>query len=133
MKAQIAMEYLFIVGLMLFVVSIAFFYAQNTSTDTIKLEQAKDAVRSIASTADRIAGIGPQTKTAISVTIPEGSSNLTISGKSAQLTVALSGGPTDVFEIAEVNITTNETLGPGTYELVLEVGSDGVVSVSKAP
>ncbi len=72
MKAQAAVEYLGIVGIVLAIITtISIIVYQQNETAT-RLQQADFALKTIASTADNLYAQGPGAKTQISVFIPPG-------------------------------------------------------------
>ena len=116
MKAQASMEYLLIVGILLVVLVPLFLFSLNSATTSIRFNEAKEAVETIATEADNLYKFGGGKQT-IFVTIPSGVTSSKVNTNSVVLT--LDGGDSVAFTTAPLNgsIPTSE----GYKQITLEV------------
>ena len=81
MKAQIATEYLILIGLILIVLIPILYYTTQESTTSININQAQDVVQTLAKTADYVYSLGPGTRSVALITIPLGVNRSIVSGR----------------------------------------------------
>ena len=107
MKAQAALEYLMVAGLVIFIMVTVFAYTSTYSTDSIASINAQDAVNSIAKTADSAYALGRGSSLKVSVTLPQGVTNSSVNGNIISVTIRTSSGVSKIFAktIATVNGT----------------------------
>ena len=110
MKAQAALEYLMVAGLVIGIMVTVFSFAVLYSSDSIASAQAQDAVNSIAKTADSAYSLGKGSFLKTTVTIPDGVINSSVNGKIIALTIRTSSGVSSI--IARTVATVNGSI-PG--------------------
>jgi uncharacterized protein (UPF0333 family) len=129
MRAQTAIEYLSIIGIVLvFVIPIWAYLVtleQQTSTE-LSLSYSKNAARQIADTSSLVYSQGPPAKISFQVYIPIGIENILIDNKNIVFNVSIGPAYTDVF--ATSTATMNGTLSkePGYYTIQIIAVDDRV-------
>ena len=121
MKGQTSFEYVILVGAILVLVVPLFYYVSYESSTNLRINQANDAVKSIARTADTIYAFGPGAKNYVWVTIPSGINNVTILDNEIIMTLTQYGGKTDLVAYTRANITGNIPSSQGTYKIPIEM------------
>ncbi len=126
---QASVEYVIIVGVLLIITIPFFYYAFSESNTNIKLNQADDAVKTIARAADSVYSFGPGSKQLVYITIPEGVSSSSVTSKTIQMQLSIFGGTSDIYAITKANLTGSIPTSRGTYKLSLEMLSNGIVAI----
>ena len=116
MKAQVATEYLFVIGLILAVLTPILYYATSESNNAINLNDAQDTAQALAKTADYVYSLGPGTSNKVTINMPSGVKNVTISGKEITLKTSQHG---DVVGVSKANLTGNISSAQGIYEVIV--------------
>ncbi|MEK6933125.1 MAG: hypothetical protein AABW56_05030 [Nanoarchaeota archaeon] len=128
MKAQIATEYLFVLGIILVILIPILYYATSESTNAINLNDAQDTAQTLAKTADYVYSLGPGTSNKIIVNMPPGIKNVTISGKEITLKTSKYG---DVIGVSKANLTGNISSFQGIHEVIVKCLDTGIVSITQ--
>jgi uncharacterized protein (UPF0333 family) len=122
MRAQTAMEYLSIVGIILvFVIPIWAYLItleQQTASE-LSLAYSKNAARQIADASSLVYSQGPPAKLSFQVYVPAGVKNILIDNKSIVFNISLGATYTDVFSTSVA--TMNGTLTPNEGYYTIEV------------
>ncbi len=126
MKSQAAIEYLVLISLIIFFLIPLLYYSTSESANTIKLNDAQDAVQSLVKTADYVYSLGPGTKTNVLITIPEGVYNVSIKGYEIILNLA---GYGEVVGKSKANLTGNLSNLKGSYQVKVELLENGIVNI----
>ena len=132
-KAQISMEYLFIMGfaLILLIPVIALFFTQSSEiSDSVNTNQASRIAKQLVSTAEKVYYIGEPSQTIVKIDMPENVQELAIEDNELMLKVLTSGGITDIYEVALVNITGNISTAPGKKNIRVKAQS-GFVNITE--
>jgi len=131
MKAQIAIEYLAIIALVLAAISLAAAYIWQQNEISTRVQQATVAVNTIAAAADNLYAQGPGAKTTINVFFPPGyvSSLSSVSDNTIVLKVYTPAGYTDVPIATKANVSGSLPEGYGLRVLTLET-INGYVNIS---
>lgn len=131
MKAQVAIEYLAIIGLVLVAISLSAAYIWQQNEITTKVQQAVIAVNTISAAADNLYAQGPGAKTTIDVFFPSGydSSLSYVSDNYIILKIYTAAGYTDVLAITKANVTGSLPEEDGLKVLTLET-INGYVQIS---
>ena len=132
MKAQVAVEYLMLIGMALIIALPLFYYAISESSNTIKLNQAEDAVNSIAMAADSAYSLGPGTKKYVNVVVPGGVEQSSIDGKAIKLKVSLFGSVADIYARSKANLLGGFPLTKGHHRISVEALDSGYVQINLA-
>ena len=125
MKAQASIEYLIIIGLVLLITIPLFQYGLSKSTESIRYQQAADAVNVIARTADEVHSQGIGSKDSVFVTTPSGINEVIVNGKTITLRLSISGGNSDFIGISRANLSATQDfldkiVLSGTYKVDIE-------------
>ena len=126
MKSQAAIEYLVLVSLIIFFLIPLLYYSTSESANTIKLNDAQDAIQSLVKTADYVYSLGPGTKTTVLITIPDGVYNVSMKGHEVILNLA---GYGEVVGKSKANLTGNLSNLKGSYQVRVELLDNGVVNI----
>jgi len=126
MKSQAAIEYLVLVSLIIFFLIPLLYYSTSESANTIKLNDAQDAIQSLVKTADYVYALGPGTKTTVLITIPDGVYNVSMKGHEVILNLA---GYGEVVGKSKANLTGNLSNLKGSYQVRVELLDNGVVNI----
>ena len=126
MKSQAAIEYLVLVSLIIFFLIPLLYYSTSESANTIKLNDAQDAIQSLVKTADYVYSLGPGTKTTVLITIPDGVYNVSMKGHEVILNLA---GYGEVVGKSKANLTGNLSNLKGSYQIKVELLENGVVNI----
>lgn len=135
-RGQISIEYIIILGMVIFVLLPLIFYTAQTTTETTKFNDAETSLKLIKETAERLYSLGPGNKETITVKIPAGLEYFIIesTGESLLLRLQSKGGYSDVH--TKVNAVLSDTsLLPqqfGTYTFTLLVLENGQVEIKYA-
>ncbi|MBI2670842.1 hypothetical protein HYX18_02605 [Candidatus Woesearchaeota archaeon] len=135
-RGQISIEYIIILGMVIFVLLPLIFYTAQTTTETTKFNDAETSLKLIKETAERLYSLGPGNKETITVKIPAGLEYFIIesTGESLLLRLQSKGGYSDVY--TKVNAVLSDTsLLPqqfGTYTFTLLVLENGQVEIKYA-
>jgi len=128
MKAQVATEYLFVIGLILAILTPILYYATSESSNALNLNDAQDTAQTLAKTADYVYSLGPGTSNKVTINMPPGIKNVTISGKEITLKTSQYG---DVVGISKANLTGNISSSQGIYEIIIKTLDTGIVSITQ--
>ena len=132
MRAQVSVEYLMVIGVALVIVLPLFYYAISESTNNIKLNQAEDAVNTIAKAADSVYSLGPGTKKYVDIVIPGGVEQSAIDGNAIKLKVSLFGSVADIYSKSKANLIGGVPLVSGPHRISIEALDSGYVQIGLA-
>jgi len=125
-KSQVSTEYLFILGLIILALIPIIYYATQESSRTLNLNDAQDAVQTLARTADYVYSLGPGTRSIALITIPTGVYNTRVLGR--EVIINLSGYK-EVSAFSKANLTGGFPSTPGTYNVPVTLLENGVVLI----
>ena len=131
MKAQAAVEYLLLIGFLLVMVIPLFLYASQSTSRNVKVTQADDAIRSLATAAREVYALGEGAKKAVWVTIPGSVQSISLSNKEITMTFLLEGTSTEVHYPIPGPMSGTVPTTRGTYHLTVEMLSNGTIAVSQ--
>ncbi len=129
MKAQVAIEYMAIVGIGLVIIFLSINYLLTlfySYSDENKISVAKNTVYKIGENADLVFSQGPPAKVKIEVYIPDGVQEISFSNKTVLLKVKTSSGVNDVFYKTVPQIVGTLPVKSGHYYVSLTSGQDYV-------
>ncbi|MFA5105987.1 MAG: VWA domain-containing protein [Candidatus Micrarchaeia archaeon] len=132
MKAQASLEQLVVIGAALAFIAIAFYIAASMSAESIKLAQAQDSVERLASAADYVYSIGPNTKEYVTVFLPAGIISTNTTGKRVLISLSTTAGSTDVYENTRADLTGTLEPKPGRQKVLVEYLPTGKVRLGEA-
>ncbi len=119
-KGQSGLEYLFLVGIFLVALTPIFVYSIDTTYLSIRTSQSKEAVQTIAATADNLYKLGGG-KTTIFVTFPSGINSTTIANKTVNIRLNIAGGVGDASAVTEATVNGSLPTSEGLKKITLEV------------
>lgn len=131
MKAQVAFEYIVMVGVIIGAVALISMYVYQQNEIATRSKQAEIAVNTIASAADNLYAQGSGAKTQINVYFPDGydSTQSSLSGKTIFLRIYTPAGYNDIVATTKGNISGELPEGTGYKLLTLEL-INGYVNVT---
>jgi hypothetical protein len=128
-QGQASIEYLMVVGIVLIIVFVLFYFVFFKSSENIKLVQAEDFVTSLVQGADEVYSLAPGTKKTIWVNLPGGVQSAIIYPNEISLTISVSGGTSDIVAISRAPLVGTLPSGKGTHRISVEHLPNGVVLV----
>lgn len=123
MKAQTAMEYMIIVGIVLAFMLPLWIYvttSQQRITTELSITYGKNAIDQIVSAADLVYSQGPPAKVTISVYIPSGIDNITITGNVIIMKVRVDSRLSDLVAVSNTQLNGTLPVSEGTYDIDIE-------------
>ena len=129
MRAQVAFEYMVIVGMvMLFLIPMWIYISgvQQGASSQISISYAENAVNKIVSHADLVNSQGPPAKITSTLYIPPGVQEINFVDTTVHLRLLTSDGQMDILGVANVNITGTLPTREGNYQLRVEAVAGGV-------
>lgn len=130
-RAQVSLEYMLIVGIIFVIMIPIFYYAARESTDQIRLNQAEDAVNTLARTADSLYALGPGSRDYVTVTMPSGVSGSSVNGSEITLRLDIFGARSDILAFSQAPLTGSLKTDQGTYWILVEVLDSGLVKIGE--
>ncbi len=124
MRGQIATEYIVITAIILLAVIPIFYYAITESSRTTRINQAADAVNTIARKAESVYSLGPGSRDYIWISVPTGIVGSTVDNGTVMLSFSSLG---DAAAFTKVNITGTIPTTPGVYRIAIEMLENVVV------
>ncbi len=124
MRGQIATEYLIILGVVLLALIPIFYYALSESNRTTRINQASDAVTTIARKAEAVYALGPGSRDYVWISVPSGIDESLVDDGTIRLSFSDLG---DAVAFTNVNVTGTLPTSSGTYRIVIEMLDDVVV------
>jgi len=131
---QAGVEYIVLIGVLLFFFIPIVYYSLTQSTSSVKLSQVENIVNRLGKAADAVYALGPGSTEIIPITMPEGVAGILIGGAAEReiiLNVTGAGGISDVHITTKANITGSLPLEKGTYFIKVEALPGGVVRIIK--
>ncbi len=129
-KAQVALEYLLVVGIVLSILLPTALYVYRENETLSGTYQAQVAASRLASVADNIYAQGPGAKATIGVTFPRGYSNLsTVYGNFINIKISTPSGYNDIIAVTKANITGSLPVSSGYKLITIEMLANGSVSI----
>lgn len=135
MKLQVAMEYLFIVGIVLMFLIPVWVHTtttQNQASEDLSISYAQAALDKLAATADLVYSQGPPAKVTQNVFVPPSTKSFYTNGKVIILFVSTSSGNSDVWKITKANLVSELPQDEGYYLFTVESINESYVSITYA-
>ncbi|VVB98829.1 von Willebrand factor type A domain protein [uncultured archaeon] len=127
MKGASSIEYLFVTGIALAALSIFIVISMNISNDSIRIAQAKNAVETLAKSADYVNSLGAGSKETVSVFLPKGVGAIDVFNNTVHMRVALSSGDSDVYAKGNGKLVGKVDPVPGEQRVPITALPDGRV------
>jgi uncharacterized protein (UPF0333 family) len=128
-KAQVAMEYIMLLGVFFILFIVIFYYTTTESIKRVQLNEAESTVTSIAKTADYLYALGPGSQDIIEIRMPGNVQSITFDNNEVNLKLTIYGSTADVFSETKANLTGSIPISSGIQHVVLKVLDSGVVQV----
>jgi uncharacterized protein (UPF0333 family) len=128
-RAQVALEYLLLIGIVIAVTVPFFYYASTTMTQNIKMNEAATAVNKIVETADFLYALGPGSQEEILVKFPKGTKLIVIEGKEIILKLEIFEDVSDVVGYSKANMEGDLIAKSGPWHIILE-NEDNTIQIS---
>lgn len=130
MKAQAAMEYVMIIGFLLLIMVPIIGYTLQGQSTIIYINQADDAVNTIANAVDGVYSLGPGTKDYVWVTLPVNVISSSLTNKEVLLVIEIKGKNSDIVTKTKAAMAGTIPAEAGTYKIGIEALDSGVVQVT---
>ena len=127
MKAQAAVEYVVIIGVVLSIAITIFYFAMSYFSESVALSKAKESAEAVARNVDYVYSLGEGTRTTVSIDLPNNIIDSTIAGNEIIFKISTSAGKSDVYATAMTGPTGELPKTPGRHFLVIENIGDSVV------
>lgn len=128
-RGQVSTEYLMIVGIVLLLLIPIFYISAQKVNNEVKVNQANDAVTSLARAVNVVYSLGPGTRRFIEITIPGAVESTEANGNLIQIKLHVFGGTSDVYALTITNVSGYIPSEKGTYHIPLEAQEDGTVRI----
>jgi hypothetical protein len=140
-RAQAALEYILIVGLVMAILVPFTYYGYISSQESTRVLQANRAVESLADAAKYVYSQGVGSRVTVEVVVPDGvnfpgsyigkpaGSNASVPSKEINLRVETQSGETDVFKSVDFDVRGSWLSHSGQYLFVLYMTDDGYVMI----
>lgn len=136
MEGQAALEYMFIVILVLLFMVPVWVYLSTVETKTateLSMTYAKNAVDKIASTADLIYSQGPPAKVKVSVYLPEKIVDINISNYTINAKMNYEESMMDIFAVSRARMNGTVPIAEGNYWIQIEAVENADYDVFISP
>ncbi|MEA2036067.1 MAG: hypothetical protein U9O94_01055 [Nanoarchaeota archaeon] len=131
-KAQVAMEYLIVMGIV-FMATVPFvYYAMRESNVNIQMNQADDVVKTLSRAADTVYSIGPGTTKYVSVSVPSGIQTYSLDNQSVSIQVYVFGGLSDIFADTKAELVGDIPITEGLHRVMVKMLDSGYVQFGEA-
>ena len=131
---QAGVEYIVLLGVLLFFFIPIVYYSLTTATSSVKFSQVENIVNRLGKAADAIYALGPGSMEIIPITIPEGVIQTVIGGPTEHeilLLVTGAGGVSDVHVSTRANLTGSLPNEKGTYYILVVALPGGIVNITR--
>ena len=121
-KAQIAMEYLMVMGFVLAALSplvVVYYLYTQSSTEELVASQLGKISREVVDSAEKVYYLGKPSQVSMRVYIPDDLEKAEISGRQFVLTMKTTDGPAEIVETSAVNISGSFPVTEGVYTLTI--------------
>lgn len=128
-RGQSSIEYVVIVGLILVALAPLFVYSINKANSEIKINQADDAIGTIANAADIVYSLGPGTKKFVQITLPGGVVSSLVNDTLIQIQLHVYGSTSDFHASTIAQVSGNLPTAKGMHTIAIEALDDGTVRI----
>jgi len=131
-KAQVSVEYIILVGVLLIVLIPLFYYSLTNASEKVKLSQAENTILTLAKTVSEVTALSPGTKKYATISIPGGVQSTMINGSEITLTFIKGGKNSDYTSVVRAIVVGNIPTQKGIYRIPVELLESGVVQIGSA-
>jgi len=128
--AQISIEYILLIGIVLAAVLPIFYYSFTTINDNTKMNKASMVANQVAETADMLYALGPGSQDVVVLDIPAGVYNITISNKEINLKLRIFKKVSDIGAVSKANMTGTIPVMSGTQHILMK-NENNTIQISK--
>ena len=128
-KGQEAVEYLAIIIVMLLIVGIIFVYALDLSQRTVMIEQTRNAVKTLANSADLVYAAGPGSKIYAEIELPANLEEQILGENEIGYRLKMGDNLTDIYEVTRAQVTGELPTEAGRHSVALEMLESGFVRI----
>ncbi|MBI2673403.1 hypothetical protein HYX19_04025 [Candidatus Woesearchaeota archaeon] len=128
-RGQISYEYVMLVGVILVVMIPLFYVSFSKLSDTVRVNQAEEAVSVLAKTADTVYSLGPGSKSYVWITVPSGAVSTSISNNELLLRLSIFGSISDFHANTKANISGSFPSSQGSYKMSATMLDNGIVVI----
>ncbi len=129
-RAQVALEYIVVAGIVLVFVGIIFFYSTSTVTNSINDSKAITAVNKIASAINQVYALGPGSRISVDVEMPPDVISYSLQNNLVRLVILSGDRNVTYYADTKANVSGALPITEGVQTLTLEVDSSGAVSLA---
>ncbi|MCX6707072.1 MAG: hypothetical protein NT001_02940 [Candidatus Woesearchaeota archaeon] len=128
-KSQVSLEYLLITGFIFVIIIPIFYYSLRESTEQIRLNQAEDAVITLAKTADSVYALGPGSRDYVEIMIPPGVTGYIVNDTEVSLIIGIGGASSEISYFSQAMLTGSLPTTAGAYTIPVETLESGIVQI----
>lgn len=132
-KGQAALEYLMIMGIVMFLLiplfSLVTSFTHRTRTD-MKISALQDSLRNLADSADMAYSQGYPARITTSFYAPQGIIYTNVTQHYFHARIQTRTGPRDLISKTHANLTGSLPESPGSYQVTLNMTEQGILDVS---
>jgi uncharacterized protein (UPF0333 family) len=129
-KAQVATEYVIMLGVLLTIVAGLAGYSLVMYSETVSLNQTKDALRDLKTAANRVYDLGEGNSKIVEIYFPNGVTEARVVGKAIYVTSTSFGSSVQDFVETDANVHGTLSITQGTHYIEVKA-VDGNVSISE--
>ena len=119
-KAQVALEYLLLIGLILALLLPFFYYSFVPITQNTQMSKSTILVNSVTETADVLYSLGPGSQDVILIDMPGGVENVTIQNKEIILKVRIFSGVSDIIGESKADLNGTLNIKSGSWHVLIK-------------
>lgn len=127
MKAQVAVEYLVVVTIVLGMSIFLFYYTSTYSSDSITTGQAKESIQILAKAIEYVYAFGPGTKTSVVIDLPSNILGSYVAQNEIGFKIGVAGHVNDVYEVTKTRVSGTLPKTPGRHLVNINSTVTGVV------
>jgi uncharacterized protein (UPF0333 family) len=127
MKAQVAVEYLVVVTIVLGTSIFLFYYTSTYSSNSITMGQAKESIQTLAKAIEYVYALGPGTKTSVVIDLPSNIVGSYVVQNEIGFKIGAGGRVNDVYEVTKARISGTLPKTPGRHIVNVNSTVTGVV------
>jgi uncharacterized protein (UPF0333 family) len=126
-NAQVGIEYIILVSVLLLFLIPVITYALNESALNIRISQLENSLRRVAKGVNTVYALGPGAQEIVTVTLPKGIESSLVQNKSILVTAGILGGISEIHYATVAEVAGSFPIGAGTYRIrVLTMENDTV-------
>ena len=132
LKAQVSIEYLFIIGFVTLItipLLVIYFSYSAQSKDIVATSQALQIARKIVDSAESVYYLGKPSQTTLKLNFPDGIVSTNLSNREVVFKISTNSGVTDIVEVSSINISGNLPLTEGVHVVTVKA-EDGYVQLT---